>query len=205
MGWWEDWGETALNVMTGGIYEAAKEGSHAAADALRQAADEQAAMQAMQAMQDQLQASHPGVNRAPAPRIPTFPGVTPGVGGRIPTFPGMPVPSTVAGSDGRSDCCCDRFQLEDGLLLDKTTGRVWEYDKSGKAFVFLPMKPAAEHEQIADIMLEKNLSAITSRYTEEVLSTLPPRARAAQLTVFEKSYIEPLRASMRSRKPKKNP
>lgn len=185
--------------MTGGIYEAAKAGSHAAADALRQAADEQAALEAMK---EKLKATHPGATLGAL--IPRFPAVPPGVGGHIPKFPGVTMPSPVASSVGRSDCCCDRFQLEDGLLLDKNTGRVWEYDKPGKAFVFLPMKPAAEHEKIAEIMLEKNLSAITSKYAEEVLSTLPPRARSAQLTVFEKSYIEPLRASMHSRKRKKN-
>ena len=76
-------------------------------------------------------------------------------------------------------------------MLDKTTGRVWEYDKAGRAFVFVPMKPAPEHEQIAGILLERDLVRITDKYTEEVLGTLPARVRATQRATFEKTYIEP--------------
>ncbi|MFN2384697.1 MAG: hypothetical protein ABR576_00125 [Thermoanaerobaculia bacterium] len=186
MSWWEDWGETALNVMTGGIYGAAKAGSRAAADAALEAREDKKREAAReQAVQTGAVATAPGA--ASGARIPSFPGVR------------IPEPPSFGARPGPSDCCCDRFQLAGGLLLDKSTGRVWEYDKPAKAFVFLPMKPAAEHEKIAGILLDRDLAKITRQYAEEVLSTLPRATRAAQAAAFEKDFIEPLRASMLGR------
>ena len=177
MGWWEDWGETVLNVMTGGIYGAAKEGSREAANLAQQ-------MNSQAAQQGQVGVAIPGA------RIPAFPGARP----PAPSAPGQP-------SGAACECCCDRFQLENGLLLDKSTGRVWEHDPAAKAFVFLPMKPAAEHEKLAGILLERDLAKIQSEYADEVLGTLPQAARAAQAAEFEKKYIQPLRATLGGKGP----
>jgi len=178
MGWWEDWGETALNIVTGGLYGLAKEGGREAANLAHEAS-------APQPAQGAVTVNYPGRG---GPRIPAFPGV------RLPS-----PPRSDSQSGGASDGCCDRFQLENGLLLDKTTGSVWAYDQAGKAFVFVPMKPAAEHEKVAAILLERELAKISREYADEVLGTLPQAARSAQAAEFEKNYIEPLRAAIRNK------
>ena len=61
------------------------------------------------------------------------------------------------------------------------------------------MKPAAEHEKVAAILLERELAKISREYADEVLGTLPQAARSAQAAEFEKNYIEPLRGAMRSK------
>jgi hypothetical protein len=183
MSWWDDWGESAFNVVTGGIYGAAKAGTRAVAGA----AGEKAEAEREQAEADRIRKQAVISGAGARPPLPSFPGA-------------RPAPAAVVADGEGGQCCCDRFQLEDGLLLDKTTGRVWEYDKGSRAFVFVPMKPAPEHEQIAGILLERDLAKITDNYTREVLSTLPSRLRATQLATFEKTYLEPLRAAIKSRK-----
>ncbi len=182
MAWHDHWWEVALDVLSGGIYSAAKGGT-----------------EAIQVTQTPT-GSTGGLNlSAPNPSAP-------GRGLRPPTPPdlGRLLPSP----EGRTSdgTCCQRFQLNSGFLLDTATGRVWQYSQTVQAFVSVPLQYGGDDRDLADLILKKRLQELEQKYSAEVLSTLPVKSRATQMAAFDKEYLEPIRRAAlgkaRSARPK---
>ena len=167
MAWLDHWWEVALDVLSGGIYSAAKGGTEAVVQAT------------------QTPAVSTGLS-APDPSAP-------GRGLRPPTPPDLrhllpsPEPRTPDGG------CCQRFQLNSGFLLDTATGRVWQYSQTVQAFLSVPLQYGGDDRDLADRILKQRLQELQQKYSNEVLSTLPAKSRAAQMTAFDKEYLEPIR------------
>jgi hypothetical protein len=183
MAWHDHWWEVALDVLSGGIYSAAKGGTEAV----------------VQATQPAGGLAGGGYISLPVPSAP-------GRGLRPPTPPDLrhllpsPEPRTPDGG------CCQRFQLSAGFLLDTATGRVWQYSQTVQAFLSVPLQYGGDDRDLADLILKKRLQQLEQKYSDEVLSTLPAKSRAAQMAAFDKEYLEPIRRAAlgkaRSARPK---
>ena len=173
MAWKEHWWEVALDVLTGGIYSAAKGGTEAVVEATSP---------------DHASPSPPGINISlPGMQIGAHPGIVPP--SPIDLRNNLPQRGSVGGP------CCERFKLENGFLLDTSTGRVWRFDQKLGSFLSIPLQYGGDDQDLAQTMMEQQMKEIRKKYDHEVLSTLPARARATQMAVFEKEFIAPIRRS----------
>ena len=106
-----------------------------------------------------------------------------------------PPPHGWSSSEGTE--CCDRFRLLDGFLVDGKTGDVWRYDKAKEVFAAVPRDQTEEKKQLGGLLVKERLQILKEQYSKEVLRTLPRAARAKQLAVFDRDYLEPIRVAAR--------
>lgn len=93
--------------------------------------------------------------------------------------------------------CCDRFKLANGYLVDGATGSVWRLNSRDNVLEEVPRRATKSTQSIKQMLAEMQLKQISEAYANEALGELSVNQRALQLKLFDKRYLQPLRAAVR--------